>query len=291
MQETSEVEEQVPILGRCNGSASPKSTWCRCTVWRVLAVFILGGFFVAVFLLHDVFQSAFTNLNVDKEDPFQGLSWFMLGFAFWVIMCIPYSAYVLGGAFLFGMWRGFLILYANIFMGSFLVFTSARFCRKRGLTNSLVGQSSHANYILGLKKAFKDHGLKLSFLIMFSPVPQPLIVVLLALLTDVDIIRFLMGSTIALYIVYAPQIVIAAQASNLSDAINPHNPVQLALGIASVAVVCLLLSFMTYYMRSVLESFREESDEDGTGQLPGERYHQVEQNVDSSVTELPQQHP
>lgn len=224
------------------------------------------GFFVGILLLVVVgvtvsatcdFGKIIESLHVDKRNIWHCTAWFFVGFAFWAAAFVPYTLYILGGAFLFGG-RAYPILYLNILIGTALIFKASRWLKHRGFGDCVQETfGTHAAYILSFKRAFSDHGLKLSFLVMFSPVPQTIIVVLLALLTDVDMMRFVVGSNTALFIVYAPQIAIASHASSMSDAINPHDPLQLGLTIGGAVLVLVMLVFLFYLMRRQLNEYRD----------------------------------
>lgn len=164
-------------------------------IFAIISIAILGC--IGLFLWQTGFFSSLTSsaaleMYINRFSPFGQCFYFLIQLMSVVLAPIPSNITALAGAVLFGLWESFILTYAAVILGSFLVFGLARILG-RSFTDQIISRKISDKY-LSVIQAKQDIFLILVFLLPFFPDD---LICILAGLTKIRPLRFLIIALIA----------------------------------------------------------------------------------------------
>eukprot|EP00656_Telonema_subtile_P029202 TRINITY_DN3233_c0_g1_i1.p1 TRINITY_DN3233_c0_g1~~TRINITY_DN3233_c0_g1_i1.p1 ORF type:complete len:221 (-),score=26.07 TRINITY_DN3233_c0_g1_i1:139-801(-) len=180
----------------------------------------------------------------------------------WPFLVFPFVLVAVGIPYFYDFWPGLFLLYTNVLLGTVLTFGFFRWLSHRShwvarFTHCLQGK---ADYVVGLRRVFKERTATLSALSMWGPLPIPLMVALVGLLTEADFLTFVVWSVLSSCAMITPVAIIAASASDIKDAFSSKNPGTISVTVLGVVLFVLLMVVLAYYTRVQLDSYSDEAE-------------------------------
>ena len=159
------------------------------------AVLLLGGCVLGLYL-SGFFEAATSAENIkayiERSAPWSHLAFFFLQFVSTIVAPVPSNVTALAGGILFGTLPAFLLTFAAVVLGSFLVFSLARALGQERV-GRFVGRKLSGRYLDVIRRK-RDSFLFMAFLFPFFPDD---ILCILAGLTEISRKRFLVLCLIA----------------------------------------------------------------------------------------------
>lgn len=214
----------------------------------LLVLFLLG--LSAFFLWKTGFFSALSSFDsmkayIERSAPYGQLFFFFIQLLSVILAPIPSNVTALVGAVLFGLWQSFLLTFAAVIFGSFLMFCLARVLG-RPFVDQFVSKKISEKY-LDIIRSKQDVFLFLVFLFPFFPDD---IICILAGLTTIRPARFLIIALIA-----RPWGLLVASAVG-SAAISIPLWGMILLGITGATVFILALKYGDQIEEYLLKKFK-----------------------------------
>lgn len=212
------------------------------------AILLLGGCVLGLYL-SGFFEAATSaesiQAYIERSVPWSHLAFFFLQFVSTIVAPIPSNVTALAGGILFGAVPAFLLTFAAVVLGSFLVFSLAR-ALGQDKVSRFVGRKLSGRYLEVIRRK-RDSFLFMAFLFPFFPDD---ILCILAGLTEISRKRFL-----ALCLLARPWGLMVSCAVGGSALTFPLWAMIL-LGAAGVAVFVLAMIYGDKIEEKLVEKFR-----------------------------------
>jgi len=258
------------------GHEKSRLGWLRSpAAWRLLrAVVLLALALVSLRYIGHIVARLFhwAEDHVDPSSPVHMTLFVLVSLVFWVIpLPVVMQAWALAVGCFF-KWKGFLVLIVAFSIGIPLSFTLGRLLaqsRSSAIENSLQQFLPQAiAYVHSLRTAVVLRPLRLSFLLMWAPLPTSLCPLLVGLLIPPKELRsevFALGAVPSKLLHFACQVLVGLEAGSFAQALEGHQggggtrwAGTLAIGSLGLSVV--LMGTMMWYIHSALEDIKRKQD-------------------------------
>lgn len=213
------------------------------------AILLLGGCVLGLYL-SGFFEAATSTESIkayiERSAPWSHLAFFFLQFVSTIVAPIPSNVTALAGGILFGAVPAFLLTFAAVVLGSFLVFSLARALGQERMSR-FVGRKLSGRYLEVIRRK-RDSFLFMAFLFPFFPDD---ILCILAGLTEISRKRFLILCLLA-----RPWGLMVSCVVGGSALTFPFWAM-LLLGVAGVAVFVLVMIYGDRIEEKLMEKFRK----------------------------------
>jgi len=180
---------------------------------------------------------------------------FLLSLTPWLALVLPYSAVGVVLPYFFCYLPGFPLVYLNVAFGSAFSFGAARWVARnsRWSIRFIACFPGKAEYVRSLRTVFKERCCFLAVLTMWGPIPIPLMVVLVGLLTDADFLVFWLSSSVSTAVQLLPMMCLAAESSDLKKTLDSGNSVSIAVLAGGLLVFLALSCLVAHFVSKELD--------------------------------------
>lgn len=255
----------IPVSRRKKEQTAANSLgqrFCRCIpVMAIVGISILVS--VVTALKRAAIQDVLQEMDPDKS-PLRGFLWFLSGCVLiWIGIFIPGSIFVVATGYFF-RYKAFLVILPWLLVGISFEFAIGRLIGRRGMDERLRRWfPAEIKYIESLQAAFLSNGIWLSFLIVSVPIPLGLNLMAVGMFTEVKWYWYFTGALGSTLTTFTPLTIIAAEASNLGDALNPNGGIaRFIVSICGILLIILVLIMLPVVMRQELAKLNHKSPRD-----------------------------
>lgn len=187
---------------------------------------------------------------------------FLLSLTPWLALVLPYSAVGVVLPYFFCYLPGFLLVYLNVVIGSAFSFGAARWVARnsRWSIRFIACFPGKAKYVGALRTVFKERCCFLAALAMWGPIPIPLMVVLVGLLTDADFLVFWLSSSVSTAVQLLPMMCLAAESSDIKKTLDSGNPVSIAVLVGGLLVFLVLSCLVAHFVSKELDKHVQKAE-------------------------------
>lgn len=195
----------------------------------------------------------------DNEDPVTVLLWFLAGIGVWLVMFLPYSLWLVPCVYFLRAWPGIFLVVLNVLSGQTLMFLIGKWLQQ----NTRVGERMTAvapqktKEILAVRQIFRTQGYKLCFLAMFAPLPTPLLVGVVGLLTEAELLSFTASASCANLLLFTPPVILGLVAGNLSDAFSDGDWITASVIICGMGLFVFMLWYASRLAKAELQKIAD----------------------------------
>ncbi len=199
---------------------------------------------------------------------------YIAGVALFTPSPLPFliTFYVLAVGFFF-KWRGFVLLVLAFSTGIPLNFQAGRALKRYGfdprkkgvgrrVARRLLGRG--LEYVDSLRHVIQDRPVKMSFMLMWAPLPTQLLPFVMGLATDVELVEFCKGGLLSKFLHFSCPLILGIEANSLSAALDgePHSWLSLVVFAIPIVLTVVVLGGMLWYIKSELKRLHLAGQED-----------------------------